>query len=327
MFEEAIKALSAPVIETEGYHWTTDYVLDLLPKSASVQGKTYIITAGHTGIGEETTRALISRGANVIIGARNKEMAEASISRFKETYPHANVKWIYLDLSDLPTVRQFAIDFKELDVPLHGIVCSAGIMCLPYLLSKQGHEMQFATNHLGHHLLLVLLVDKLVKSHGRIVTVSSGGYVLSGVRFDDLKFKNGEEYNEFTAYGQSKTANILCSKGFNQLYAKDGVECFSVHPGVVPGGRSGSGISERALKAIQDAHVRSQSGFKLKTRAEGAATQLYALTSPDLNGKGGAFLFDCHIAEPTIAEAADVDGIYARRLFDLSQELVKEYLD
>lgn len=231
MFEAAIKALAAPIIETEGYHWTTDYVLDLLPKSAPVEGKTYIITAGHSGIGEETTRALISRGANVIIGARNKEMADAAISRIKEKYPNANVKWIYLDLSDLATVRQFAIDFKKLDIPLHGIVCSAGIMATPYFVSKQGHEMQFATNHLGHHLLLAQLVDKLVETHGRIVTVSSGAYILSGVRFDDIGFKNGEEYEEFMAYGQSKTANILCAKGFNQRYAKDGVECFSVHPG------------------------------------------------------------------------------------------------
>jgi NAD(P)-dependent dehydrogenase (short-subunit alcohol dehydrogenase family) len=231
MFEAEIKALSTPVIETEGYHWTTDYVLDLLPKSALVEGKTYIITAVHSGIGEETTRALISRGANVVIGARNKEMADDAIKRIKERYPSANVKWIYLDLSDLSTVRQFAIAFKKLDIPLHGIVCSAGIMATPYLVSKQGHEMQFATNHLGHHLLLTQLVDKLVETHGRIVTVSSGAYILSGVRFDDTGFKNGEEYEEFMAYGQSKTANILCAKGFNQRYAKDGVECFSVHPG------------------------------------------------------------------------------------------------
>ncbi|OZJ05907.1 hypothetical protein BZG36_01177 [Bifiguratus adelaidae] len=220
--------------EPEGYRWTADHILDQLPESHSVKGKTYIITGGHSGLGEETTRVLAARGATVVIGTRSPSSAEKTIQGIRSAHPNADVRYIHLDLCDLDSIRQFVKDFHATGLPLHGLVCNAGVMTTPYDTTKQGFELQFGTNHVAHHLLIKLLIDDIVKSGGgRVICVSSNGHVLSPVRFNDLGFNDGKDYDKAQAYGQSKTANILCAKGFNTLYSAKGVECFSLHPGAI----------------------------------------------------------------------------------------------
>jgi NAD(P)-dependent dehydrogenase (short-subunit alcohol dehydrogenase family) len=219
--------------EPEGYRWTTDQVMNNLPASASMKGKLFIVTGTNTGLGEESARALSAYGATVIMGSRNEKAAQESKKRIVARHPKASLKWIYLDLSDLESVRDFAKKFQALGLPLNGLICNAGIMACPYETTKQGFEMQFGVNHLAHFLLIQLLIDDLVKAGpgSRVVCVSSKGHRFSGVRYDDVGFEGGKQYEPFQAYGQSKTANILCAKAFNEIYSKQGVECFSLHPG------------------------------------------------------------------------------------------------
>jgi NAD(P)-dependent dehydrogenase (short-subunit alcohol dehydrogenase family) len=229
---------SKPVVhaqntEPEGYRYTTDQVLESLPENASIVNKVFIVTGSHSGLGEETARALSAYGAKVIVATRNESSGHAAIDRIKKRHPQANLQWLNLDLSDLDKVQDFVTEFHKTGLPLHGLICNAGIMCHPYAKTKQGFESQFGTNHIGHFLLIKLLMDDLVKSGpgSRVVVVSSGGHRWSGVRFDDPGFDDGKAYDPWKAYGQSKTANILCARTFSEKYGDKGVEFYSVHPG------------------------------------------------------------------------------------------------
>ncbi|CAM0140819.1 hypothetical protein VKS41_008097 [Umbelopsis sp. WA50703] len=336
--------------EPKGYRYTTNQVLDKLPESASVANKVFIVTGAHSGLGEETARALSAYGAKVIVATRSESSAQAAIDRIKKAHPKANLQWLNLDLSDLDKVQEFATEFHKTGLPLHGLICNAGIMAHPYSKTKQGFESQFGVNHMGHFLLIKLLLDDLINSGpgSRVVVVSSAGYRFSGVRFDDLDFKNGQVYDPFVAYGQSKTANILCARAFNEKYSDKGVEFFSLHPGMIRT-NLGKGMSEDAKKTMitnitNNAVQRKILGWLtslesffepvfgkispkwMKTIEQGAATQVWAATSPDLNGKGGAFLDNCHVSEPNTEEAKDTTGENGRRLYDFSMDAVSKYL-
>ncbi|OZJ01498.1 hypothetical protein BZG36_05614, partial [Bifiguratus adelaidae] len=310
MATEHFRKLNLPLTkeeEPERYRWTSDDVLDKLPPANSVNGKTFIVTGGHAGLGEDTTRALATRGATVILGSRSESRAQDTIDRIRASHPNADIRFIYLDLSDLDKVRQFAHNFHATGLPLHGL---------------------FGTNHVGHFLLIKLLIDDIVKSGGgRVVVVSSRGHARSPVRFDDLNSDGGKLYESWQAYGQSKTANILCAKEFNRLYSAKGVECFSLHPGAIIDtelGRYAEQTSRLVEIGAYDTEGNRNPGFK--TIPEGAATQVYALTSPELTGKGGAYLVDCHIAEPSHDQARDVTGEYSKQLHALSEKLVASYV-
>ncbi|KAH8553210.1 hypothetical protein BGW37DRAFT_484869 [Umbelopsis sp. PMI_123] len=336
--------------EPEGYRWTDDQVLDNLPASASIKGKVFIVTGTNSGLGEETARALSAHGATVVMGSRNLQGAEATKKRILARHPQASLKWIHLDLSDLESVRDFAKEFHKLGLGLNGLICNAGIMACPYQTTKQGFEMQFGVNHLGHFLLIELLIGDLIKtgSDARVVIVSSLGHRFSGIRFDDIGFSGGEKYDAFEGYGQSKTANILTAKGLNEKYSKDGVEFFSLHPGVIPtelhtkmdpGAKADMAkqlVKNPVVRLIVPTVMRLHAFLKpvigamtpswMKTVEQGAATQIYAATSPELKGKGGAYLDHCHISTPLTEQAKDADGENSRRLVALSEQLVADYM-
>ncbi|KAJ2964765.1 hypothetical protein NQZ79_g230 [Umbelopsis isabellina] len=340
-----------PNEEPEGYRYTADKVLDQLPKAATVSKKVFIVTGSHSGIGEESARSLAAHGAKVILATRNQKSAQAAMDRIKAKHPKADLQWLYLDLSNLDTVKTFVAEFRKTGLQLNSLICNAGIMAHPYSKTKQGFESQFGTNHIGHFLLIQLLIDDLIKSGpgSRVVVVSSTGHRFSGVRYDDLDFSDGKVYEPFEAYGQSKTANILCAKAFNEKYSGKGVEFFSLHPGLIRTNLQ-NGMSSDArdttiariangpvhaslLKAALAVEPLIKPIFGdiftpkfMKTLGQGAATQVWAATSPDLNGKGGAYLDDCHIETPMTEEAQDATGENARRLYDLSMKLVAQYL-
>ncbi|KAH8549733.1 WW domain-containing oxidoreductase-like protein [Umbelopsis sp. PMI_123] len=321
--------------EPEGYRWTDDQVLSELPAPASIKGKVFIVTGINAGIGEESARVLSAHSATVVMGSRNQKAAEASKKRILARHPRASLKWIYLDLSDLESVREFAKKFQELGLGLNGLICNAGIMACPYETTKQGNEMQFGVHHLGHFLLIQLLIGDLIKtgSDARVVTVSLG-HRWGGVRFDDIGFQSGEKYDPFEAYGQSKTANIFTANALNEIYSKDGVEFFSVHPGHIPTDldkkMSNKSKADMAKIIVQNpvarmmvpAFVNIYSVLRpiigpmkpswMKTIEQGAATQIYAATSPNLKGKGGAYLEDCHLDTPLTEQAQDANGENSR---------------
>jgi NAD(P)-dependent dehydrogenase (short-subunit alcohol dehydrogenase family) len=285
-----------------------------------LSGKLALVTGGYSGIGIETTKALVDAGAQVIVPARRRATAEEALAGID------NVEIDELDLSDLASVKAFADRFLATGRRLDLVITNAGVMACPETRVANGWEVQFATNHLGHFALVNRLWPA-VADGARVVVLSSRGHFFSPVRWDDLQFSQG--YEKWTAYGQAKTANVLFAVQLNKL--ADNVQVFAVHPGGIwtPLQRHLSTEEKIERGWIDEA---GNQLVKFKTPEQGAATTLFAATSPQLDGLGGVYLEDCDVAE-AVAEDADpattwsgvkayaTDPAQAERLWALSAEM------
>ncbi|MEV7096308.1 SDR family NAD(P)-dependent oxidoreductase [Amycolatopsis sp. NPDC051045] len=281
-------------------------------------GKLAVVTGGYSGIGLETTRALAGAGAHVVVPARRRATAEEALRGL------GSVEVDELDLADLGSVRAFAERFADSGRGIDVFIGSAGIMASPETRVGPGWEAQFATNHLGHF----ALVNRLWPAFGpgaRVVSVSSRGHHFGPVRFDDLNFERG--YDKWLAYGQAKTANILFAVHLDELARDRGVRAFALHPGRILTDL----VRYLDRQELVDAGMVDEAGQVTggaKTPEQGAATQVWAATSPQLDGLGGVYLEDCDIAEPAPADGTRtgvkdyaVDPAQAERLWALSAEL------
>jgi NAD(P)-dependent dehydrogenase (short-subunit alcohol dehydrogenase family) len=227
-------------------------------------------------------------------------------------------------------------------------------MACPLARSDRGWESQFATNHLGHFLLTGLLLPLLrAGAPARIVCLSSGAHLMSGIDFDDIHFE-GREYDKWVAYGQSKTANSLHAFELNRRLSGNGVSAFAVHPGVImtelarnltpedikgmmadrseaSGDEDLVGSGAEKLGEIGRGSAPSGGGLTFKTVEAGAATSVWAATAPELEGQGGLYLEDCHIAKPAGSDGPGhgyaphaLDPAAAEKLWQRSEELVGE---
>jgi NAD(P)-dependent dehydrogenase (short-subunit alcohol dehydrogenase family) len=280
-------------------------------------GKRAIVTGGASGIGIPTARALAGAGAEVTLAVRDTAAAGRVAAEIE-----GDTRVARLDLSDLASVREFA---GAWDGPLHILINNAGVMALPELtLNGDGHELQFATNHLGHFALTLDLHDTLAAEGARVVCVSSAGHLRSPVIFDDLEFAF-RDYDPFAAYGQSKTANVLHAVELTRRWADEGIFANALMPG---------GIATR-LQRYQDAGYmdRARAQMRIKTPEQGAATSVLLAASPELEGVGGRYFEDCNEADVihrrdkdvrhsqgVAAYAVDPDNAY--RLWEVSSRLV-----
>jgi NAD(P)-dependent dehydrogenase (short-subunit alcohol dehydrogenase family) len=278
-------------------------------RDISLAGKNVIITGGNTGIGKETARVVAKMGANVIIACRDEKRGLEAEAEVKRTSGNANVRYMNLDLASFSSVRAFASEYKKLGIPLHILINNAGIMGCPYSKTKDGFEMQFGTNHLGHFLLTNLLVPELkAGAPSRVVNVSSKAHTM--VSYFNLDTIGDEsKYGKWTAYGISKSANILFASEFNRRFSKDGIFSNSLHPGVI------------ATELTR--HMTGGSVFHFfaapfeKSIEQGAATTVYVATAPELNNVGGKFYSDCNEAVP---KAHCLDMSFAEKLWEKSEE-------
>ncbi|AIS96686.1 SDR family NAD(P)-dependent oxidoreductase [Burkholderia thailandensis] len=286
----------------------------------SLSNTIVIVTGGHSGLGLETTRALANAGARVVVAARDVETARAKTSEIP------NVEVEKLNLSDLTSVRDFAQRFLSTGRHIDILIGSAGIMACPETRVGPGWEAQFATNHLGHYALVNLLWPAL-KGGARVVAVSSAGHHQSGIRWDDVQFMQG--YEKWLAYGQSKTANALFAVHLDRLGQQEDVRAFSLHPGKIftPLQRhltQGEMITAGWLDANGN-----PADPTFKTPQQGAATQVWAATSSQLDGVGGLYCEDCEIADVDDGESPSfigvrayaIDPVQAERLWALSAQL------
>jgi NAD(P)-dependent dehydrogenase (short-subunit alcohol dehydrogenase family) len=288
-------------------------------------GQTAIVTGGYSGLGIETVAALHAAGARVIVPARRPEVAWAAL----DARGLGAVKVDTLDLADLVSVRAFAEHFVATGSSLDILINNAAIMASPEARVGDGWESQFATNHLGHYVLTNLLWPALTANDGaRVVALSSTGHKLSGIRFDDPQFTTG--YDKWQAYGQAKTANSLFAVQLDARGAERGVRAFAVHPGGIMTELQRHLPREEMIAAgwmTEDGVVNAQ----FKSAEQGAATSVWAATSPLLQGMGGVYCEDCDIAEPTDPGSASarvrgvnahaIDPDAAARLWALSAEL------
>ncbi len=310
-----------------GANTTTDEVID----GIDLAGKTAVITGGSAGLGIETGRTLAGAGARVVLVARDEAKVSAVVEQLRVDVPGAEIDYALMDLADLASVRACAHRLLEQLPNIHLLINNAGVMACPQAQTKDGFELQFGTNHLGHFLFTCLLVPSLLAAApARIVNLSSGGHRFAGVDFEDPNFEH-RDYDKWMAYGQSKTANALFCVAINQRLAAHGVTANAVHPGVIMTELS------RHLQP-EDIELLSASApdmdMSFKTIPAGAATSVWAATSEQLEGKGGLYLEDCHIGE--LREEAGASSGYsgyaldpgsAEKLWALSEQLVGESFD
>ncbi|WNI19032.1 SDR family NAD(P)-dependent oxidoreductase [Actinacidiphila sp. ITFR-21] len=284
-------------------------------------GRLVLLTGGYSGIGLETTRALTAAGARVVVPARRPETARQALAGIDR------VEVDELDLADQDSIAAFADRFlatgRDIDVTIN---CAA-VMAAPYATVGPGWESQFGINHLGHYALVNRLWPAIARGRGRVVAVSSGGHRRSPVRWDDIDFAGG--YDKWAAYGQAKTANALFARHLDTLAEGFGVRAFSVHPGgiLTPLQRHLSRQEMVDLGWIDADGNLLNAGFK--SPEQGAATQVWAATSPRLAGLGGVYCEDCDIAEPIAdSDTTTMSGVrswatdpeQAARLWALSAE-------
>jgi NAD(P)-dependent dehydrogenase (short-subunit alcohol dehydrogenase family) len=305
-----------------GHDTTTNEVLE----GIDLTGKLALVTGGSGGLGAETARALASKGARVVLTARDVAKGEEVARGIRRSTGNDGVEVEDLELGSLASVRAFADRFLARHDALEILVNNAGVMACPHARTADGFELQFGTNHLGHFLLTGLLARALCKgAPARVVSVSSRGHQQSPVVFDDILFER-RPYEKWSAYGQSKTANVLFAVELERRLGVRGVHAYAVHPGVIPTDLS------RHMAPEDYEHVRKRAPggrIRLKTVESGAATSVYAATAPELEGRGGLYLEDCHVAEINDSEGASegvrshaLDANAAKRLWAVSEEMV-----
>ncbi len=310
-----------------GHDTTTDEVLD----GIDLGGKLALITGGSGGLGAETARALASKGAKVVVTARDLAKGEGVAAQIRAASGDDSVEIEELELGSMASIRAFAERFLARHDKLDLLINNAGVMACPQDTTEDGFELQFGTNHLGHFLLTGLLAPALLRAApARVVSLSSRGHQMSPVVFDDIAFEN-RPYEKWSAYGQSKTANILFAVELDRRMRERGVRANALHPGVIMTDLSRHMVAED----FEFLSKRSPSGeLRFKSVEAGAATSVYAATAPELEGRGALYLEDCGIAEVDDSEGAQsgvrsyaLDPAAAERLWAVSEEMIDEKLE
>ena len=297
-----------------GAETTAAEVLD----GVDLSGRFAVITGGYSGIGLETTRALVGAGADVLVPARRAGAASEALGELPRT------QVAVLDLADLDSVAAFADGVLLQGRAIDLMIDNAGIMACPETRVGPGWEAQLATNHLGHFALVNRLWPLIAAGRGRVVSVSSSGHRRSPIRWDDPMFTRGD-YDKWEAYGQAKTANVLFAVRLDELAGETGVRAFALHPGGIrtPLQRHLPHDEQVAMGWFDE---QGRPLVEFKTPEQGAATTVWAATSPQLDGRGGVFCEDCDVARVSLADEPGVrpyaiDPEQAAWLWGLSADL------
>ncbi len=310
---------------------TTDEVLDGL----DLAGRRVVITGAATGLGRESARAFATHGAAVTVVARSIERAAGAVTELEQLVPDGSFEPGVVDLGDLATVRSFAESYLNTHDAIDLLINNAGVMACPKGRTVDGFETQFGTNHLGHFLLTALLSPALLRGDSpRVVTLSSAGHARSDVDLIDPNFET-TPYGEWLAYGRSKTANALFARELARRGGPSGLLSFSVHPGgiVTDLGRhlNDDLINQMMAVAQERADDNGESvGITWKSVEAGAATQVWAATSPELIDHNGAYLADCGLGvldgNPGVNGFLPylLDDEHAAGLWELSEGLVDQ---
>lgn len=295
-------------------------------------GRTAIVTGGYSGIGLETTRALASVGADVIVPVRTPEKAAETLAGVADDLP-GSITTHEMDLADLGTVDAFTAAMNEQLDELDLLINNAGVMATPERRVGPGWEYQFGINHLGHFALAQGLMPLLEAADAaRVVVLSSTGHHRSDIRWDDIHFES-TPYEKWEAYGQAKTANSLFAVGLSERLKASGGRAFSVHPGGIftPLQRD-LPIDEQIMMGWldEDGQPSALAQQFFKTPSQGCTTTLWAATSPMLDDAHGLYCEDCDVSQLRTAdsprgfgvEGYAVDPDSAERLWELTEAMV-----
>nr|WP_234361476.1 oxidoreductase [Plantactinospora sp. BB1] len=282
-------------------------------RGIDLSGRLALVTGGYSGLGREATAALARAGARVVVPARRPAVARAALAGI-DGLEVDGVEVDELDLADLGSVRAFADRFLASGRSIDIMMNNAGIMACPETRVGPGWEAQFGVNHLGHYALVNLLWPAIRRAGGaRVVVLTSRAQHPSAIRWSDPHFTRG--YDKWQAYAQAKRANVLFAERLDTLGREVGVRAFSVHPGhiLTPLQRH---LSREEMVAAGWVDLDGNLvDAEFKTPEQGAATQVWAATSPQLAGTGGRYCEDCAVVDQEL----DPEG--AARLWTLSAEL------
>ncbi|MGB8942966.1 MAG: oxidoreductase [Streptomyces sp.] len=300
---------------TQLQRWTAEQIPDQTKR-------VFVVTGANSGLGLATTRALTAKGGHVILAVRDEARGHRAAAEITAVHPDASLEVRHLDLADLASVRGFAdrlhADHTHVDV----LINNAGVMAPPRTLSRQGHELQFACNHLGHFALTGLLLDLLAAgSDPRVVTVSSINHRQGHIRFDDLTGERG--YKPMGHYNQSKLANAVFGRELHLRLtdSRSPIRSVLAHPGYTATNLqmgTPTGLWRVLLGCIGNP-------LFAQRPADGALPQLYAATDPEV--ESGQFIGPGGLAElrgaPARVQLAPVaaDTETGRRLWELSEQL------
>ncbi|MEU1199622.1 SDR family NAD(P)-dependent oxidoreductase [Streptomyces sp. NPDC005813] len=252
-----------------------------------------VVTGGASGIGRETARALAAAGAEVTIGVRDLVAGARAAEEIAPADGSGAVRAATLDLADPASVRAFAEAWRG---PLHILVLNAGVMAPPLQRTKEGWELQFATNHLGHFALATGLHGALSAARGaRVVVVSSVGHVNGDVLFDDINFER-HPYDPWAAYSQSKTANVLFAVEASRRWASDLITVNALNPGRITTTRLGRHIGD--ISNSPSSFEATSTDVSWKNIEQGAATSVLLAASPLTERVTGRYFEDCNEAGP-----------------------------
>lgn len=307
---------------------TVDQVLD----GIDLSGRVFVVTGSSSGLGEESARGLAARGARVVMAARDAVRNADAAERIRSSVPGADLYLSELDLADLSSVARFAEQaadgFDRIDV----LVNNAGVMCCSEGRTADGFETQFGTNHLGHFALTLRLMPRLRRAESpRVVTLSSGGHRIADVDLVDPNFE-AIPYDAWVAYGRSKSANAHFAAELARR-SGGGLLSLSVHPGAIAtrlGRHMTPELTDALMERVRASASRqggsSGGGMRFKSVEAGAATQVWAATSPDVSAHNGEYLADCGPTAPGPGDRGHepwiADPATAGRLWELSERLV-----
>jgi len=286
-----------------------------IKSKAILTGKTVVITGANTGIGKLTALDMSRRGAKVVMLCRDMKKAETAADEIRQE-TKGEVMIHSLDLASLESVREVAEQLGNSVEKIDILINNAGIMACPEMRTKEGFEMQFGTNHLGHFLLTNLIMPLIKKAApgARIVNVSSLAHTQGQMNWDDINFEK-TPYNPIKAYGQSKLANVLFTKELARKGEGSGVHAYALHPGV---------IKTELGRHIKDAYgcivqgIFRLSGPLIKTPEAGSRTSIYCAVEESIADHNGRYYSDCKEKEPASQALKPED---ASRLWAISEEL------
>lgn len=313
-----------------GAKTTADEVL----AGIDLTGKRFLVTGISGGIGLETARALVAKGATVIGAVRGLARAEAATAAVRDAASQGggNLALVELDLASLQSVRACADKLLTDGKPFDAIIANAGVMATPFEKTVDGFELQFAANYLGHF-ALITRIERLLTDNSRVVMLSSQAHRVADVDLDDPGFER-QEYNPFVAYGKSKTAMSLFAVEFDRRHRDRGIRATSVMPGnsITDLGRH---FSPEAVQELFETvgNARADAGLpplELKEIPQAAATSVWAAVVADKDEIGGRYLEDCAVAPVDDTPNPFADGVKsyaldadrARQLWSLSEQWI-----
>ncbi len=288
-------------------------------------GKLVVITGANSGLGFEEATVLASRGARVVLAVRDMRKGDRAAEAIRRGVPGADLELRPLDLASLASVRGFAADFARAYDRLDILINNAGVMAIPRRTTADGFEMQFGTNHLGHFALTGLLLPLLLRAPaGRVATMSSGMHLFGKMNFEDLQGERS--YGKWTAYAQSKLANLLFAYDLQRRLAAAGSAAISVaaHPGYAATNLQAIGLEMEGARLWARIMPAANRVFA-QSAAMGALPMLYAATSPDVRGGDylgpDGLLGQSGFPKKVASNARSHDRAAAARLWAISEQL------